>query len=189
MTDKVLVVGAVEVIPRRESGKWDGRDPNLLGGQMPTHRGGHGRGILAGRLRLQVVPDRKRETLIPFVLANVAPGAEVRTDGWIGYDPLAAQGYRHEAVAVRRDQAKADKHLPMIHVAFGNLDAWLLGTHHGVSPKHLQAYLNEYVFRFNRRFWPGIAFDSVLEIAVRTAAPTYTGLYKGAWVHPGVKQE
>jgi len=189
VTDKVLVIGAVEVMPRRGSNKWGGRDPNLLSGQLPTHSGGHGRGILAGRLRLQVVPDRKQETLVPFVRANVAPGAEVRTDAWIGYEPLAARGYDHEAVAVRGDHAKTDKHLPMIHIAFGNLDAWLLGTHHGVSPQHLQAYLNEYVFRFNRRFWSMVAFDSVLGIAVRAAAPTYAGLYEGAWVHPGVWQK
>jgi hypothetical protein len=77
----------------------------------------------------------------------------------------------------------------MIHIAFGNLDSWLLGTHHGVSPQHLQAYLNEYVFRFNRRFWPMVAFDSVLGIAVGAAAPTYAGLYEGAWKHPAVWQE
>jgi len=189
VTDKVLVAGAVEVMPRRESGKWGGRDPNLMGGPLPTHRGGHGRGILAGRLRLQVVPNRKQETLIPFVQATVAPCAEVRTDEWIGYQPLAALGYSHETVAVCGDHAKTDKHLPMVHIAFGNLDAWLLGTHHGVSPQHLQAYLNEYVFRFNRRFWPMVAFDSVLGIAVRAVAPTYAGLYEGAWEHPGVWQE
>ena len=189
MTDKVLVGGAVEVMPRRESGKWGRRDPNLMGGPLPTHRGGHGRGILAGRLRLQVIPNRKQETLIPFVQATVAPCAEVRTDAWIGYQPLAALGYSHEAVAVCGDHAKTDKHLPMIHIAFGNLDAWLLGTHHGVSPQHLQAYLNEYVFRFNRRFWPMVAFDSVLGIAVHATAPTYAGLYEGAWEHPGVWQE
>jgi transposase-like protein len=185
VTDKVLVVGAVEVMPRRESEKWGGRDPNLMDGRPPMHRGGHGRGILAGRLRLQVVPNRKQETLVPFVKGNVASGAQVRTDAWIGYEPLTACGYAHEAVAVRGDHAKTDKHLPMIHIAFGNLDAWLLGTHHGVSPQHLPAYLNEYVFRFNRRFWPMAAFDSVLGIAVRTAAPTYEELYEGAWMHPG----
>lgn len=75
MTDKVLVVGAIEVMPRRESDKWGGRDPNLMGGQLPKHRGGHGRGILAGRLRLQVIPNRKQETLVPFVQTKVVPGA------------------------------------------------------------------------------------------------------------------
>jgi hypothetical protein len=92
-------------------------------------------------------------------------------------------------VAVRGDHAKTDKHLPMIPIAFGSLDAWLLGMHHGVSPQHLPAYLNEYVFRFNRRFWPMAALDSVLGIAVRTAAPTYEELYEGAWTPPGAWHE
>lgn len=186
ITDKVLVVGAVEVMLRRESDKWGGNDPNLMGGPLPKHRGGHGRSILAGRLRLQLVPNRKQETLVPFVCANVVRGAEVRTDAWIGYEPLAENGYEHKAVAVCGDYAKADKHLPMIHITFGNLDAWLLGTHHGVSPQHLQAYLNEYVFRFNRRFWPMVAFDSVLGIAVKAPTPSYEGLYRGTWQHPGI---
>ena len=121
---------------------------------------------------------------MPFVQANIAPGTEVRTDGWIGYAPLASLGYRHMPVAVRGDHAKTDVHLPMIHLAFSNLDAWLLGTHHGVSPQHLQAYLNEYVFRFNRRFWPMAAFDSVLGLALRRRAPTYADLYGGEWQHP-----
>lgn len=184
VTDKVLVVGAVEVMPRRDSDKRGVRDPNSPGAKVPT-QGGHGRAVIAGRLRLQIVPNRKQETLLPFVHTNVAPAAEVRTDGWIGYEPLNAQGYQHKPVAVCGDHVKTHKHLPMIHIAFGNLDAWLIGTHHGVSPKHLQAYLNEYVFRFNRRFWPMVGFDSVLGIAVRTGAPTYAGLYKGSWAHPG----
>jgi len=159
--------------------KAPGPDPNLPSGQRPQHRGGHGRGFIAGRLRLQVIPNRKQETLEPFVLANVQPGTEARTDGWTGYDNLHKLGYRHVAVSIQGDQAKTDQHLPMIHLVFGNLDAWLLGTHHGVSSKHLQGYLNEFVFRFNRRFWPMVAFDSVLKIAARTEAPTYAGLYQG----------
>jgi transposase-like protein len=173
---KTLVVGAVEVMPRKGM-KWDGKDPNLLSGQRPKHRGGHGRSFIAGRLRLQVIPNRKQETLEPVVLANVQAGAEVRTDGWTGYDNLHKLGYRHEAISVRGDHAKTDRHLPMIHIVFGNLDAWLLGTHHGVSPKHLQGYLNEFVFRFNRRFWPMVGFDSVLKIAARVKAPTYNDFY------------
>jgi transposase-like protein len=188
-TDMAIVIGAVEVMPRRESEKWGGQEPNLLGAQLSTHHGGHGRSLVAGRLRLQVVPNRKREALVPFVQANVVSGAEVRTDGRSGYHSLAALGYSHKAVAVAGDHARIDKYLPMIHIAFGNLDAWLLGTHHGVSPQHLQAYLNEYVFRFNRRFWPMGAFNSVLGIAVRAGAPTYSGLYDGSWAHPGTGQK
>jgi transposase-like protein len=178
---KTLVAGAVELRPRKRA---PGPDPNLPSGQRPRHRGGHGRSFIAGRLRLQVVPNRKQETLEPFVKDHIQQGTEVRTDGWVAYDGLSKLGFCHKAVSVRGDHAKSDQHLPMIHIVFGNLDAWLLGTHHGVSGKHLQAYLNEFVFRFNRRFWPMAAFASVLGIAAQSAAPTYGGLYRGAWVHP-----
>lgn len=179
--NKTLVAGAVEVRLRRKA---PGADPNLPSGQRPQHRGGHGRGVIAGRLRLQVIPNRRQETLELFVRDYVEPGTEVRTDGWSSYESLGKLGFQHEAVPLRGDHAKADQHLPMIHIVFGNLDTWLLGTHHGVSPKHLQAYLSEFVFRFNRRFWPMAAFVSVLGIAVRTPAPTYAGLYRGTWEHP-----
>ncbi|MCK5806553.1 MAG: IS1595 family transposase [Lentisphaeria bacterium] len=181
---KTLVAGIVEVRPRKRA---PGPDPNLPSGQRPQHRGGHGRGFIAGRLRLQVIPNRKQETLEPFVLANVKQRTEVRTDGWTGYDNLEKLGYLHKAVSLRGDHAMTDQHLPMIHIVFGNLDAWLLGTHHGVSPKHLQGYLNEFVFRFNRRFWPLVAFASVLRIGAQVEAPTYTALYDGSWEHPGGK--
>ena len=180
---KTLVVGAVEVRPRAKA---PGPDPNLPTGQAyPKHRGGHGRGIIAGRLRLQVVPGRTQKELEPFVLAAVAPGSLVRTDGWIGYDNLTKLGYRHNPLSIQGDQTNTEAHLPMIHIVFGNLDAWLLGIHHGVSSKHLQAYLNEFVFRFNRRFWPMVAFKSALAIATKQEAPTYDGLYDGTWAHPG----
>ena len=74
----------------------------------------------------------------------------------------------------------------MIHIVFGNLDAWLLGIHHGVSAKHLQAYLNQFVFRFNRRFWPMSAFRSALAIATQQEAPgSTTGrgrIRAGGWI-------
>jgi transposase-like protein len=114
----------------------------------------------------------------------VTPGSSVRTDGWTGYDNLTKLGYCHDPLAIKGDQAKTEAHLPMIHIVFGNLDAWLLGSHHGVSPKHLQAYLNEFVFRFNRRFWPMVAFDSVLKIAVRVEASTYRDLYDRIRTYP-----
>ncbi|MCP3889376.1 MAG: IS1595 family transposase [Desulfobulbaceae bacterium] len=131
-------------------------------------------------MRLQVIPNRKQETLEPMILANVQEKAEVRTDGWTGYDNLHKLDYNHTAVPVRGDQTKTAQHLPMIHIVFGNLDAWLLGTYHGVSPAHLQGYLNEFVFRFNRRFWPTVGFDSVLKIAARVKSLTDKDFYESA---------
>jgi len=67
--------------------------------------------------------------------------------------------------------------MPIIHLVFSNLKTWLRGIHHGVSPQHLQAYLNEFTFRFNRRFYPFNAFRSLLGIAGGVSAPTYAELY------------
>ncbi len=172
---KATVVGAVEL---RESKKVrKSRDPHKQG--VPTK----GR-VYAGRIRLHVIPDRGRAALEGFVTENIALGSVVRTDGWQGYERLGELGYNHEFVVMEGDPAKAEAWLPMIHLVFSNLKTWILGTHHGVSQQHLQAYLNEYVFRFNRRFYPFNAFNSVLGIATHTQGPTYDELYSGAWVHP-----
>jgi len=165
---KATVVGAVEV----------------------RHRQAHAEGEkfkrshFAGRLRLRLVPSRGVEVLTGFVQENVAKGAVVRTDGWQGYDGLAKMGYSHEPLVLGGDPERTEAHLPMIHIAFSNLKTWLLGTHHGVSQQHLQAYLNEFVFRFNRRFYPMTAFNSVLGLAAQAMAPTYETLYSGEWIHP-----
>ena len=162
---KTIVVGAVEVRPRG-----DGK--------------ARGRRVYAGRLRLRVVPDRSGAALTGFVKDNVAIGATVRTDGWTGYPGLPEAGYHRAALTLGGDPDKAEAHLPMIHLVFSNLKTWIKGTHHGrIEPKHLQAYLNEYVFRFNRRFYPMTAFHSVLGIASRVVPPTYAQLYSGEWTH------
>lgn len=163
---KSIVVGAVEVRSRQDDGK------------------AHKRRVYAGRLRLRVVPDRSAEMLTGFLKENIAPGAAIITDGWSGYSGLSEIGYRHEALALAGDPDKAEAHLPMIHLVFSNMKTWIKGTHHGrIEPKHLQAYLNEYVFRFNRRFYPMTAFHSVLGIAARSVPPTYAQLYSGEWEH------
>lgn len=170
---KTVVVGAVEVRKRAAGGRADAR----------AHKK---RRLYAGRLRLAIVRDRSAKALVPFVRANVVEGAKVRTDAHDGYRELCeTHGYSHDVMIMAGDSANAEKHLPLIHRVFSNLKTWLDGTHHGrVEPQHLQAYLNEYVFRFNRRFYPMTAFNSVLGISARTVAPTYAELYSGKWKHP-----
>ena len=133
---------------------------------------------------LRLVPNREAKSLTKFVRENVAKGAVVHTDGWTGYDDLEALGYVHKPLVIDGDPERIEAHLPMIHIAFSNLKSWLLGTHHGVSHRHLQAYLNEFVFRFNRRFYPMTAFNSALGLAAHASAPTYKKLYSGDWTHP-----
>lgn len=164
---KVIVAGAIEVRPR----------PLRADGTKPK------RAVYAGRLRMRLVPNRSAKTLTGFVQENVKKGAMVRTDGWDGYDGLPELGYKHEPMVINGHADKNDAHLPMIHIAFSNLKTWLMGTHHSVSKQHLPAYLNEFVFRFNRRFYPMTAFASILGIGMAVAGPTYRGLYDGKWDH------
>lgn len=120
--------------------------------------------VYPGELRLQVVSDRNAHALETFVTQNVEPCSHIITDEWIAYDGLGQLGYDHEAAAVDGDPVKTDAALPMSHLVFTSLKAWLLGTHHGVSPKYLQSYLNEFVFRFNRQSRPLTTFHSLLGI-------------------------
>lgn len=163
--DQVAVIAAVEV-----------RQGNR------KRRGGRE----AGRLRIQVVPDRTAKSLCSFVESAVDPAAMIVTDNWGGYASLTKRGYEHLAVTEGGDPKVAEEYLPIIHLVFSNLKAWLNGAHHGVSPQHLQAYLNEYAFRFNRRFYPFNAFRSLLGIGGESESPTYAELYSGEWEHPTV---
>lgn len=166
--DKVLVAAAVEVRQRKPCTKLDKR------------KGGR----YAGRVRLAIAQDRSADSLGGFVEHAVAPGTMVVTDDWSGYTDLAKRGYDHLPVAERGDPAVAEEYLPMIHLVFANLKTWLNGVHHGVSHQHLQAYLNEFTFRFNRRFYPFSAFRSLLGIAGDATAPTCDDLYSGKWQRP-----
>ncbi len=138
----------------------------------------------AGRIRLLAVPSNWKDVLERFVAENVLPGSHVTTDGNPGYANLKALGYKHKYIAMHGDPEKLNKYLPTIHVIFSNLKTWLLGTFHSVSERHLQAYLNEYVFRFNRRFYPMSSFNSVLGIGMHVPGPSYDDLYQRRWVHP-----
>ena len=129
-------------------------------------------------------PDRSADSLCGFVESAVMPGARVVTDDWSAYGGLRARGFDNHAIAERGAPEVAEEFLPIVHLVFSNLKNWLGGTHHGVSAKHLQAYLNEFTFRFNRRFYPFNAFRSLLGIAGGAEAPTYAELYSGAWKHP-----
>lgn len=144
--------------------------------------------VRTGRVRLRLVSDASAASLVPFVKDSVQIGTIVYTDGWSGYSTLRAKGYDHRPAI--QGTGKDARYMPHVHRIFSNLKGWLLGTHHGrVTAKHLQAYLNEYTFRFNRRFWRGPAFHRALGLAAHTEAhPTYNTLYRagenGGWIHP-----
>ncbi len=106
-----------------------------------------GKGI--GRIRMRRIPDASAISLDPFIQENLTLGCLVRTDGWRGYLNLSVKGYRHEVIP--RHKGKSET-LPRVHRVISLLKRWILGTHQGaVSVAHLDYYLDEFVFRFNRR--------------------------------------
>jgi transposase-like protein len=109
-----------------------------------------GRGI--GRIRMRQIPDASAESLVPFVKECIEPGSVVHTDGWLGYAPLDKKGYIHEVTVLRGQKKSPSELLPRVHRVVSLLKRWLMGTHQGaVSHKHLDYYLDEFTFRFNRR--------------------------------------
>jgi len=132
-----------------------------------------------GRIRLGHIPDVSADSLLPFIDAAVEPGATVHTDGWQAYWTLPDRGYEHERTVMRKQSDPAHVVMPGVHRVASLLQRWLLGTHQGsVSVEHLQAYLNEYTFRFNRRRSRrrGLLFYRLLEQAVIAEPITYRGL-------------
>jgi transposase-like protein len=175
--DETLVGGPRPGKPGRgASGK------TVVAGAVESRRG-QAQGRRLGRLRLQAVRDASASSLVGFLGQNVLSPAQVATDGWSGYRGLDAEGYAHQPIPLARSWGDAALRLPAIHLVFGLAKRWLLGTHHGaVSAKHLQSYLDEYVFRFNRRTAKSIAhrFARLIEQAVLTQPTTYRAISHGS---------
>ena len=168
-------------------------DETLIGGE--DHGGKRGRGagrksivVIAvevinpkgfGRVRMLHIPDASASNLIPFVLNTVKPGSTVFTDCWRGYNPLQNNGYIHEKINLSESGDPAHVLMPGVHRIASLLKRWLLGTHQGaVSPQHLDYYLDEYTFRFNRRKSTarGLLFYRLLQQAVEIPTITYKNI-------------
>lgn len=167
-------------------------DESYVGGGKPGQRGrgAAGKALVMvavedkgdegiGRIRMGVVPDASGESLLGFVRESIEEGSEVRTDGWSGYRGLSAAGYRH--VVERQDSSLGEKPLKLAHLSVSLLKRWLLGTHQGaVSQEHLPYYLDEFVFRFNRRTSThrGLLFFRLIQNAVVGAPLPYKDIVK-----------
>jgi transposase-like protein len=170
-------------------------DETLVGGV--EHGGKRGRGakkcIVAvavevkqpkgfGRVRMRHIPDASDFSLRPFVCDMVAPGSTVLTDGWNGYHRLSICGYTHKKVILSSTGDPAHVAMPGIHRIASLMKRWILGTHQGsVSEVHLQSYLEEFTFRFNRRTSRsrGLVFRRLLEQVVATAPVTEADVSHG----------
>jgi transposase-like protein len=135
-----------------------------------------------GRVRMRHVPDASAASLLPFVCDAVAPGAVVCTDGWFGYNGLPEHGYTRQKIVLASSGDPAHVSMPGVHRVASLLKRWILGTHQGsVDPAHLQSYLEEFTFRFNRRTSRscGLVFRHLLEQAVVTAPVTEADVTHG----------
>jgi transposase-like protein len=159
---KILVVGAVEVIDR---------DTNQA---MPRRKHAKYLNTRSGRLRLAAIADNSAASIEAFVRANVKRGTTLLTDGHASYPGLS--GYRHDPRIVGAMAGHIV--LPWSHRAFSLLKRWALGTYHGLRRKHVDTYLNEFVFRYNRRFYRHVSFETLLGLAARHGPTSYWDIVK-----------
>jgi transposase-like protein len=159
---KVLVIGAVEVIDR---------DTN-----QPTPRRKHAKYLdtRSGRIRLATIADNSAASIEAFVRANVKRGATLLTDGHASYSRLTE--YRRDPRIVGKMAGHVV--LPWVHRAFSLMKRWSLGTYHGLRRKHLDTYLNEFVFRYNRRFHRHVSFEALLGLAAQHEPASYWEIVK-----------
>lgn len=145
------------------------------------------RGRASGRVRMEVIPDFGGATIRKFAARNIAVGATVYTDGLKSFQGLAAAGYAHvprsQPPPLRLRQG-AKSVVPLADRAIGNLQNWLVGTHHGVSRGQLQVYLDEFVFRTNRRNEPRAAFQTLLGLGSGRGPSSYEQIRHGGAATP-----
>lgn len=135
-----------------------------------------------GRVRMRHVPDASGASLVPFVCNVAAPGSIVRTDGWSGYNGLEAEGFRRNITIQSSSDDPSHVSMPGVHRVASLLKRWILGTHQGsIVPEHLQSYLEEFTFRFNRRTSRSrsLVFRRLLERAVATTPVTECDVTNG----------
>lgn len=140
---------------------------------------GHG----IGQIRMRRIADASAASLMPFVRDSIEPGSVVHTDAWLGYEPLEKEGYRHRITFLRGHQKSPSDLLPRVHRVISLLKRWLLGTHQGaVSFEHLDYYLDEFTFRFNRRRSRsrGKLFFRLVQQAVAVEPATYASMVQTA---------
>jgi transposase-like protein len=170
-------------------------DETYIGGVHPGRRGRRTQtkalvavavevdGRRIGRIRLRRIPDASADSLIDFVQDAVEPRSRVHTDGWLGYEPLRRHGYKHDVTFLEGQPQSASQLLPHVHRVVSLLKRWLLGTHHGaVTHEHLDYYLDEFTFRFNRRRSAsrGKLFFRLVQHAVLVDPAPYESLIKYA---------
>jgi transposase-like protein len=129
----------------------------------------------AGFAVMRHVPNAGGEQILAVAREKMAGETSIRTDGWRGYQPLGKNGYSHEQVIVSKDKSALPK-LKWVHILAANVKGSLRGIYHGVSEKHLNRYLAECSYRFNRSFRDSELFNRTVAACVSTATVTFAEL-------------
>jgi hypothetical protein len=187
--DRDLLSGAVEVdetyVPLRRRGGLAGKVTRSSKAHDRSHLVGVAVAIEVlqpkgfGRVRLRRIASPTIDALLRFVHEHVRPGATVRTDGSPIYARLQGEGFDHEPHIMLGSKAPAHQPLPGVHRVAALLKRWLLGTHHGaVDPRHVDYYLDEFTFRFNRRTSRsrGMLFYRLIQQGAVAGPVTYTDI-------------
>jgi transposase-like protein len=132
----------------------------------------HGKAVKFARMH--VIEHLDRKTVHQIIQEDVAPKQTIKTDGWWAYDVIATDGHHHIPKAYL--DPKDDQHLRWVHILISNAKAFLLGTFHGIGKKHLQSYLDEFCYRFNRRAWEGQIFDHLVTACANSTGITFSEL-------------
>jgi transposase-like protein len=173
--ERSLLGGKVEVDETYIGGEESGIGGRQLVGKALVAIAVELDGKKVGRVRLRQIPDASGSSLVGFITDCVTKGSTVHTDDWNGYNGVQAAGYVHRVTPIRGDAERALKFFPHVHLVASLLKRWLGSTHQGrVHRTHLQGYLDEYAFRFNRRrsMHVGKIFHRLIEqMAIHKAKP------------------
>lgn len=181
--ERGMLTGRVEVDESYIGGAEPGRPGRSALTKMIVVGAVESHGERAGRVRFRLIEDVTAASLHGFVRETIEPGSTLVTDGAKVYENI--DGYRHRTQIAGVARLAPDDVLRHYHTAVSNLKTWLKGTHHGaVEVKHLQAYLNEFVFRYNRRRNLPAAFQTMLGLASKVGGFTNADLYADVPMHP-----
>jgi hypothetical protein len=152
-TDEILIGGKQPLEERRSKG--DNKTPFLIAVEENSNGGPR-------FLSFEELETIYEEHVVPAIKKNVRAGSKIKSDGSGVYVKAQKEGYKHERSVEMKEPEKTHEHLKWINIITSNLKRYLLSTHHGVFPKYRKAFLAEFAYRFNRRYWPNQAFDRLL---------------------------
>lgn len=164
-----MFIGAPSIATKR--GRGTDKTPVLVAVSYTPIKGNN---EVTGFAKLKAVDAVNEATVTAFVKTEVEAGATIRTDGLSVYPSLEKQGYVHDREPVKK--RKAHLVLPHVHTYISNLRAFVQGTHHGLAETHLQQYLDEFCYRFNRRHRRGEMFDRLLRACLEQEEVPYSAL-------------